>query len=822
MTGTSRPEVITGGTVDDPPPAFLQPADVDRYVAAAALVDATQRMNSLDTDRQASQPPDNSARPERIPPFAWLVFLVVGALVIGGYELVPTGIVADAVYAAIGLSSVAAIVVGARMHRPAVVGAWYLMAAGQLLWVVGDIVYSWLTEIDHLDEFPSPADAFYLLAYPAIAVGLFQLIRVNRRGRDPAEVIDGATVTAGLGMLFWVVLGGPTIAGRQSLGVGLVSVAYPIADILMIGLLITLVTTRGGRSASFRMLILALFLLVAGDTASSALGLFTSTDTRVFDWMWLASYLLWGAAALHPSMHLLTEPSTSTAIRFGRKRFAAMALATLIAPGTLAVEQLTGHELTVWPVVIGAVTAFLLVVGRMSLTIRRIIIADEQRELLREALSYQAAHDSLTQLPNRAEAMRLLTGALHRAQRTGSVIGVLFVDLDGFKAINDTHGHPAGDELLRIVARTLQDQVRAGDVVARLGGDEFMVVLEPLDVQGCAIEIADRLVKSVHAPIMLSDGREVRVGTSVGLAISQDGQVDPDALLQEADVAVYRAKAGGRGRTEVFDDVLRAELAARTELAAAINRAIREDQLVVHYQPVMDVMSGNLRGFEALVRWNHPERGLLPPAEFIPVAETSDLICELDAWVLHHATRQFAEWNHWLAGDHPRMGVNVSGRHVARPRILDDVRSALTESGLSARQLVLEVTETILIDEPAAVQHLEDLRALGVLISIDDFGTGYNSITRLESMPADAVKIDKRFVEIGSTSAKLLPLIVQTAQAFGLPVIAEGVETEQQLAVVRSLGCEMVQGFLLARPMDAIATERWQSARREHSRRVPT
>jgi diguanylate cyclase len=803
VTLTSQPEVRGARSVDDPFPVGARPDDVDRYVAASALVEATELKNTVEVDRRAKVA-HQSVHPDRLPPFTWLVFLVVGALVIGAYELMPPGIGADVVYAVVGLGSVAAIIVGARIHRPGVASAWYLMAAGQLLWVGGDFVDSWLTDVEKIEEFPSPADAFYLLAYPILAVGLFQLIRIHRRGRDPAEVIDGVTVTAGLGLLFWVVLGGPTIAGpHESVSAALITLAYPLADILLIGVLINLVTTRGGRSASFRLLILALFLLVAGDTASSAFGLFTATATRVFDWMWLASYLAWGAAALHPSMHQLTEPSPDTAIRFGRRRFAAMALATLIAPGTLAVEQLAGHELTVWPVVIGAVTAFLLVVARMALTIRSIVTADEQRELLREALAYQAAHDSLTQLPNRAQAMRLLTAALHRAQRSGSVIGVLFVDLDGFKAVNDTHGHPAGDELLRIVARTLQSHVRAGDVVARLGGDEFMVVLEPLDVQESAVLVADRLVKSLRSPILLSENREVCIGASIGLAISQDGRVDPDALLQEADVAVYRAKAAGRGRTEVFDDVLRAELAARIELEAAINRAIAEDQLVIHYQPVVHVPTGRVDGYEALVRWDHPERGLLYPAEFIPVAEASDLVCELDAWVLGHAMRQVAIWNRRPGLRRVNMGVNVSGRHVARPRILQDVRLALKESGVGAGQLVLEVTETVLIDEPVACGHLEELRRQGVLISIDDFGTGYNSISRLESLPADVVKVDKHFVDLNATSAKLLPLMIQTAHAFGLPVVAEGVETEEQLAVLRSLGCELAQGYLVGRPMDA-------------------
>ena len=277
-------------------------------------------------------------------------------------------------------------------------------------------------------------------------------------------------------------------------------------------------------------------------------------------------------------------------------------------------------------------------------------------------------------------------------------------------------------------------------------------------------------------------------------------------------MAVYRAKAAGRGRTEVFDEGLRAELADRAELETALARAVQQDQFVVYYQPIVQVDSGRIDGYEALVRWQHPERGLLLPADFIEVAETSDLICDLGAWVLRHTMRQLAEWDERPGWERLNIGVNVSGRHVARPRILQDVRRALAESGIEAGRLVLEVTETVLIDEPVACGHLDELRRQGVLIGIDDFGTGYNSISRLESLPADVVKVDKRFIELGTTSATLLPLIVATAHAFGLPVVVEGVETQEQLAVLRSVHCELAQGFLLSRPMAADAAGHWQAA----------
>ncbi len=735
----------------------------------------------------------------------WVAYAAVGIAMVASFPLVAVGAAQDVVYVALGASSVVAIVVGVHLHRPIRSTPWYLMAAGQLLWVIGDAVDSWFNDVDHTAPFPSVADAFYLAAYPVLALGLLLLIRGRRPRRDVAGLLDSATLTAALGLLSWVLLARPTLeASQESVAAAAIAVAYPMADILLAGLLIRMVTTAGGRTASFRLLLAAVALLIAGDTTSAALSLFSSSSTSVFDVIWLASYIAWGAAALHPSMRTLSAPASDLGPRFTRGWLAALALATLVAPGILAVQWVSRSRIDIWAVFAGCVVMFLLVVARMNVAIEQIVAANRDRERLQDDLTYQAEHDSLTELPNRAQALRMIDGALSRARRSSAVIGLLFVDLDGFKAVNDNFGHRVGDDVLRAIAQRLQAGIRGGDTVARLGGDEFIVLLEPLDTQSAAIEIAERLVIASSEPITTTDGHRVRVGASVGIAISQDGAHDAEHLLHEADIAVYRAKVNGRGRAEVFDDDLRRELSERTALETGLIQAIGRDQLVLHYQPIFNIAAGDVEGYEALVRWQRPGVGLIGPSEFIAAAEMTDLICDLDAWVLNHACRQLAAWTSSTDTNPISMAVNISGRHISNPRIIADVTAALATSGIAASQLILEITETVLIDGVLAIDHLTELRSMGVAISIDDFGTGYNSIARLRHLPIDIIKIDKIFLDQGDDqSSKLLGLMIQAAHAFGLPVIAEGVEHADQLETLAALNCEAAQGFYLAPPASA-------------------
>ncbi|WP_448641315.1 putative bifunctional diguanylate cyclase/phosphodiesterase [Geodermatophilus sp. URMC 63] len=439
-------------------------------------------------------------------------------------------------------------------------------------------------------------------------------------------------------------------------------------------------------------------------------------------------------------------------------------------------------------------------------SIRQIVTSVRQREELQFALAHRATHDPLTELPNRAQALTLVTSALHRARRSGDMTGLLFVDLDGFKAVNDGHGHAAGDTVLREVAARMRAMVRQGDVVCRLGGDEFVVLVEPVETERDLMDLAERLIAGLSEPIEV--GGLVQIGASVGVAVSRDGGADADALFAEADTAAYRAKQHGRGRAEIFDDALRRQLATRAATETAIAAALTDGGMRLVYQPVLDVTDQHLRGYEALVRWVRADGTVVPPDEFIPVAESSSLICDLDRWVLHEATRQLAAWRAATpavpGAAEPTMAVNVSGRHLTDRRVVADVADALAASGLPPRLLVLEVTETVLVDDPVAMTHLAELRATGVSIAIDDFGTGYTSIGQLRHMPVDTLKIDRSFVASPDPGQReLVGLIISAAHTFGLDVVAEGVEEPAQLERLRTQACDLAQGYLLHRPLPA-------------------
>jgi diguanylate cyclase (GGDEF)-like protein len=440
-------------------------------------------------------------------------------------------------------------------------------------------------------------------------------------------------------------------------------------------------------------------------------------------------------------------------------------------------------------------------------SVKEIVHSVRQREELQFALAHQATHDALTGLPNRAQAVSLVTAALHRGRRSGDMTGLLFVDLDGFKAVNDGHGHAAGDQVLREVARRLVAAVRPGDVVCRLGGDEFVVLVEPVHDEHDLVELASRLVEAVREPIAVPRAR-VRVGASIGVAVGRDGSTEADALFAEADTATYRAKARGRGCVEVFDETLRLQLNQRAELEAAIASGLADGEMQVAYQPVVDVATERLTGYEALIRWERPGLGPVPTDQFIAVAEGSRLIAEVDRWMLQAATAQLARWrteSPAAPGEpDPTIAVNISGRHLADPRVVSDVVEALRTSGLPAHLLVLEVTETVLVDAPLAHEHLAELRALGVGIAIDDFGTGYTSIGQLRHMAVDTLKVDRSFVASAEPAHReLVALMIRAAHTFGLTVVAEGVEEPEQLARLRAQGCDRAQGFLFHRPLDA-------------------
>ncbi len=427
------------------------------------------------------------------------------------------------------------------------------------------------------------------------------------------------------------------------------------------------------------------------------------------------------------------------------------------------------------------------------------------------ASTWRARHDHLTELPNRARLHELIDVELQRPDR--APVAVLFLDVDGFKDVNDSLGHEVGDELLRQLAGRLLSSTRGEDTVGRLGGDEFVVLCRDCDVDG-AEALARRFQATFDEPFLLG-ARATRLSASIGIATSGGAAASctrSTELVRDADLAMYAAKAAGRNRIRVFSPELRAAVQEKVQIAAELREAILADQLVLHYQPVLHLPTGRIAGAEALVRWRHPARGLVPPAAFIPVAEQCDLIGPLTRWVLGEATRQGAEWAR--RGVPLLVGVNVSPVTMSSGTLMDDVSAALAASGLAPEQLVVELTETTVAEDPArAATQLGALRVSGVEVAIDDFGAGYSSLGQLVNLPAGILKIDRSLVtgapDRPNQSAAAIAAVVGLAKAYGMRCLAEGVETAEQLALARKLDCTYAQGYFIARPMPADVLLPW-------------
>jgi diguanylate cyclase (GGDEF)-like protein len=419
----------------------------------------------------------------------------------------------------------------------------------------------------------------------------------------------------------------------------------------------------------------------------------------------------------------------------------------------------------------------------------------------RDEIHHQAFHDALTDLPNRALLLDRIEHARARAARSQMPLCVLVLDLDDFKSINDTLGHAAGDELLKTVGERLCAAVRKQDTPARLGGDEFAVLLEDLQEPAEAIWVAGRIVSALSLPFETASG-ERQTTVSVGLAISIGGAETADELLRNADLAMYRAKAEGKNRVETFRPELHTAAVERQRIESDLRSALANDELFLQYQPLVELVSGSIYGFEALVRWNHPERGLVRPDAFIPVAEQSGLVVPLGRWVLERACMEAAGWT--CADGRPvTISVNLSARQLVDENLLAVVRRALDRSGLEPGRLLLEITESALADDDA-VSALDDLKRLGVSLAVDDFGTGYSSLSRLRTLPVDTVKIDKSFIDgIANGDCAFVAAILTLAEDLDLATVAEGVEHYDQTRSLLELGCTKAQGFLFSRPVDS-------------------
>jgi diguanylate cyclase (GGDEF)-like protein/PAS domain S-box-containing protein len=431
-----------------------------------------------------------------------------------------------------------------------------------------------------------------------------------------------------------------------------------------------------------------------------------------------------------------------------------------------------------------------------------------ERKSLEQQLRYQALHDPLTKLANRTRFADRLAHALLRAGRTGCRVAVLFMDLDNFKGVNDSLGHSAGDLLLTDVAERIEACLRPGDTVARLGGDEFAILLEEAASVDDAVAVTRRLFESLQAPFEL-EGKELLVRASVGIAVSGAGgdATDADALLRDADVAMYVAKSRGKGRFEVFEESMKVSLMERMELLADLQRAVERGEFVLQYQPIFLLKSGELFGMEALVRWQHPTRGLIPPGDFISLAEESGAILELGAWVLREACQRAKMWQLAYPADFAwTMSINVSVKQLQHPSFVAEVAQTVQASGIEPHRVILEITESVMMhDVPLMMERLRELKRVGVQLAIDDFGTGYSSLSYLREFPFDLLKIDKAFIDdvgAGSDQKELTTAIIELGKTLDLELVAEGIERSDQVSRLTTLDCGLGQGFFLAEPLD--------------------
>ena len=540
-----------------------------------------------------------------------------------------------------------------------------------------------------------------------------------------------------------------------------------------------------------------------------------------------AALALFGTGANAP--YLLLAVGAWTAVRLTPRQAAVLALAASAAAvirtasgagpfvradatqSLLVLDAFVGVLVVTGLVIAAAVRERDLARATLESANRHLTARDEQqfRDLARSQadLAHQALHDALTGLPNRLLLADRLSQALTR--RDGGV-AVLFVDLDRFKIVNDSRGHAAGDELLVSAAGRLRHAVRSHDTVARFGGDEFVVVCETArpDEEDGGEEIravAERNSASVREPFLVA-GQEIFLSVSVGVAVAGAG-TSPEELLRDADAAMYRAKESGRARCEFFDDGMRTQAAARLEIESALHRATERDELRLAYQPVVEIATGRTVGVEALLRWDHPQHGLLDPKDFIPLAEETGLILPMGTWALHEALRQWSRWRQRLDDPGLTLAVNLSARQLRDPDLAATVAEALARHGVGPWELCLELTESsFMADVERHGRTLAELQALGVQLAIDDFGTGYSSLTWLQHFPVTILKIDQSFVRgLGreASDEAIVESVIHLAHALGLRVVAEGVETADQVAALHRLGCDVAQGFFLARPLPA-------------------
>jgi diguanylate cyclase (GGDEF)-like protein len=631
-----------------------------------------------------------------------------------------------------------------------------------------------------------------LVAAACAGIGFLTMIRDMRPGRVLDALYLSGIGALAMGLIAWLAavrLAPHTTIGVQDVAERLLPAGF---DLFVVGLGLQALHLRSRAREGVWMLLAAwtlVFAVHASELLAWVMDSGTSQAAVVFTWM--IAFGLLGAAALHPDMTQAAEPVFGPLDRLPHSQVALLGGAVLLGPAAVLIGVGEG----------GAATLLTGLAAALSLLVVIYLVRLVQG---RAVFEHRAHHDELTGLANRTLFEDRAAVAIAHARRTNRHSAVLFLDLDRFKNVNDSLGHAVGNLLLQAVAKRLRGATRAEDTVARLGGDEFVVFVPELDDAEQAADIAAKILEQFAEPFALN-GNRLFASPSIGIAVFPEDGEDADGLLKNADTAMYRAKQRGRRTFCTYDRSMNDHAHERLALESRLHSAIEHHELRLHYQPKIHLPTGRVMGMEALLRWEHPDLGLLEPSEFIPVAEASGLIVPLGEWALEEACRQNQRWSQ--AGFQPLVvAVNLSLRQFQQQRIEDVIARVLRSSGLDPELLELEVTESLAMHDPAQVRStLLDLREMGVKCSIDDFGTGYSGLSHLTRFPVDKLKIDKSFVATIDTDreAPIVVAVVALAHGLGLEAVAEGVETPQQLERLQELGCDEMQGYLFSRPVPA-------------------
>ncbi|MBB5874402.1 diguanylate cyclase (GGDEF)-like protein [Allocatelliglobosispora scoriae] len=729
------------------------------------------------------------------------IFLLGGLLAATVYVTAGSPTISAIAFCTVGLGSAGALAVGIRRYRPAPRWPWGCLAAACLTFLLGALLRNWAADQEGIAQLAS--DGFTIPGYALMFVGLGGFL-LARKGIKRHAVIDGLLVGVGAVLIFAVLFAIPaaTIEGRSA-AVSTLAGIYPLLDGILVLLVLNLAFTTARQGPSYFMLIGCMALLLVGDIAYAVIG----TDGKLsgyplLDLPFLLGFTLIGASALHPSMTRIGN-SASLPVQAWSVRRLLLITPALAVPFVLIVMIDRFSLIDRVIVAIGGALAVALLMVRAVSAVHDYAAAQRRYE-------YQATHDPLTGLANRALFFAQVRTMLAQRSPPDQPLWVYFLDLDGFKLVNDSRGHTAGDQVIVEVARRLR--LSAPDAqIARVGGDEFVIAYRAARPE--AILLAEAILQAMRQTLRMP-AADVVVTVSIGIAHSSTPESDATAesLLRDADTAMYQAKATGRDTWVVFDPIMRARVQERIDMHLALREALAQEQFRLAFQPIVHLASGRIRGAEALIRWDHPVRGAIPPDAFIPVAEESGVIIEIGRWVIHGALRQLAVWRErGVVSDDFWLSINVSPRQLRDPQLCVEVAAALEQYGVSGSAVMIELTESVMIDPTSgADQALSTLRELGVQLVVDDFGTGFSALGYLRKYPVTGVKIDRSFVAglgVNPEDEEIVRAVVAMSAALKLSVVAEGVQDRSQQSVLSGLGVIYGQGWLWGRPVDAASFE---------------